>query len=148
MYPPNPWVPSQALTCSTHFTDRELRPESTLASPLSSPIQPEARGLTSTGHRVAPCPRCCHIPKPLACQRSFQIPSSSIFHKQVKFCLQPYNKTMNLSSPNHPLILLMWEEAVTSWHGGEPLPILSDPNFQSHTLQPPDPAAHRHFPTS
>lgn len=55
---------------------------------------------------------------------------------------------MNLPSANHSLILLMWEEAVASWHGGKPLPILPDPNFQSHTLQPPDPAAHWHFPTS
>lgn len=40
----------------------------------------------------------------------------------------------------------MWEEAVTSWHGGEPLPISPDPSFQSHTLQPPEPAAHGYFP--
>lgn len=97
--PQTPGSHSQALTCSTHFTDRELTPESTLASPLSSPIQPEASH--SQDIWWLSCPRCCHIPKPLACQRSFQIPSSSIFHKQVKFCIQPYNKTMNLPSPNH-----------------------------------------------
>lgn len=33
---------SQTLTRSTYFTDRELRPGSTLALPLSFPVQPEA----------------------------------------------------------------------------------------------------------
>lgn len=40
----------------------------------------------------------------------------------------------------------MWEEALASRHAGEPLPIPPDPSFQSHVLEPPDPAAHWHFP--
>lgn len=56
----------------------------------------------STGHPPwPPCPR-CHIPNPLPCQRSFQIPTGFIFHKQVKFCLQPYSKTMTSQSPESP----------------------------------------------
>ena len=95
--PYTPGSHSQALTCSTHFTDRELRPESTLASPLSSPIRPEASHPQDTGW--LPCPRCCHTPKPLACQRSFQIPSSSIFHKTSQVLSPTIQQNHELAKP-------------------------------------------------
>lgn len=82
-FPQIPGSHSQALTCSTHFTDRELRPESTLASLLSSPIQPEATGLTSAGHLVATLSqmlshsKTTRLPEKFPDSQQFHVPQTS-----------------------------------------------------------------------
>lgn len=97
VHPPQPWPPQPGPHPLHPFlrngTKAWVAPCPTTELPCA------AKGPMSTGHpQRPPCPR-CHILNPLPCHRSFQIPSGFVFQKQVKFCLQPYSKTMNSQSP-------------------------------------------------